>query len=143
MNLEHYREVGFEQVAYMTKDSSLGKKKHNVYVNYLFDYDPRGKKGVYIIAKADDVLKIGETEDLKDRFSCYESHSGATNVRIREAMEEILNYSIYFIECPSYKVGFAGVQVDQGIRYKDLEKQLLRQYKETNGNVPIWNKGIQ
>jgi len=142
MNLDHYRQVGFKQVAFMTKDVTIGKKKHNVYVNYM-DYEPKGKKGVYMITKGDDVLKIGETENLQNRFQCYESHTGPTNVYIRESMEEILNYSIYFIECPSYVVGFAGVEVDTGISYRALEKQLLRQYKEINGNVPIWNKGIQ
>ena len=142
MNLDHYREVGFKQVAFMTKDVTIGKKKHNVYVNYM-DYEPKGKKGVYMITKGDDILKIGETENLQNRFQCYESHTGPTNVYIRESMEEILNYSIYFIECPSYVVGFAGVEVDTGISYRALEKQLLRQYKEINGNVPIWNKGIQ
>tara|TARA_B100001559_G_scaffold259670_1_gene224336 strand:- start:200 stop:628 length:429 start_codon:yes stop_codon:yes gene_type:complete len=142
MNLDHYRQVGFKQVAFMTKDVTIGKKKHNVYVNYM-DYEPKGKKGVYMITKGDDILKIGETENLQNRFQCYESHTGPTNVYIRESMEEILNYSIYFIECPSYVVGFAGVEVDTGISYRALEKQLLRQYKEINGNVPIWNKGIQ
>ena len=142
MNLDHYRQVGFKQVAFMTKDVTIGKKKHNVYVNYM-DYEPKGKKGVYMITKGDNILKIGETENLQNRFQCYESHTGPTNVYIRESMEEILNYSIYFIECPSYVVGFAGVEVDTGISYRALEKQLLRQYKEINGNVPIWNKGIQ
>ena len=142
MNLDHYRQVGFKQVAFMTKDVTIGKKKHNVYVNYM-DYEPKGKKGVYMITKGDDILKIGETENLQNRFQCYESHTGPTNIYIRESMEEILNYSIYFIECPSYVVGFAGVEVDTGISYRALEKQLLRQYKEINGNVPIWNKGIQ
>ena len=142
MNLDHYKKVGFKQVAYMTKDLTIGKKKHNVYVNYI-DYEPKGKKGVYMITKGDDILKIGETENLYDRFQCYESHNGSTNTRIREAMDEVVNHIIYFIECPSYRVGFAGVEVDTGISYRALEKQLLRQYKETNGNVPIWNKGIQ
>lgn len=142
MNLEHYIKVGFKHIGFITKDFSLGKKKHNVYVNYI-GYEPKGKKGVYIIAKGDDVLKIGESENLQNRFQCYESHTGPTNVYIRESMEELLNYSIYFIECPSYVVGFAGVEVDTGISYKALEKQLLRQYRQKAGNVPEWNKGIQ
>ena len=50
MNLDHYRQVGFKQVAFMTKDVTIGKKKHNVYVNYM-DYEPKGKKGVYMITK--------------------------------------------------------------------------------------------
>lgn len=142
MTIDYYKEVGFEKVAFMTKDLTIGKKKHNVYVNYI-DYEPKGKKGVYMITKGDDVLKIGETENLQDRFQCYESHTGSTNTRIREAMDEVVNHTIYFIECPSFKVGFAGVIVDNGVSYRDLEKQLLRQYKEINGNIPIWNKGIQ
>ena len=142
MQVKHYTEVGFEKVGMMTKDFSLGKKKHNVYVNFL-DFDPKGKKGVYIIVKADEVLKIGETENLKHRFQSYESHTGPTNAYVRENMDEVTNYLIYFIECPHYTVGFAGVFVDSGISYKKLEKQLLLQYRENTGTLPIWNKGIQ
>ena len=58
-------------------------------------------------------------------------------------MREHIKYGVYFIECPYYEVGFAGVVVDSGINYKTVEKQLLRQYREVKGNVPIWNKGIQ
>jgi len=62
---------------------------------------------------------------------------------IRESMENLKEYGIYFIECPSIKVGYGGVIVDSGIQYKDLEKKLLLQYKEREGKVPMWNKGIQ
>ena len=142
MTIQNYISNGFELVGKMAKDFKIGKKKHNVYVTYS-DFDPNGKKGVYIIAFGNDVLKIGESENLKHRFQCYESHSGPTNAFIREGMKENQEYDIYFIECPHYKVGFAGVIVDSGINYKTVEKQLLRQYKDVIGNVPIWNKGIQ
>ena len=143
MKVLDYISNGFEFVGQMSKDSSIGKKKHNVYVTYNEDFDPKGKKGVYIISDGYTVLKIGESENLHNRFQCYESHTGPTNQFVRESMDEKEYYDIYFIECPSYVVGFAGVQVDTGISYKALEKQLLRQYRENVGNVPVWNKGIQ
>ena len=140
--INSYIEVGFVKVGTMTKNVSLGKKKHNVYVDYI-DYEPKGKKGVYIIAYGDTVMKIGESENLQHRFQCYESHSGSTNTSIRESMVEHKFYDIYFIECPHFTVGFAGVLVDSGISYKTVEKQLLRQFRELTGKVPVWNKGIQ
>jgi len=143
MNIIHYKSVGFELVGKMVKDPAQGKKKHNVYVSYVDDFDPKKKKGVYIIANSLQVLKIGESENLHHRFQCYESHSGPTNMFIRESMENLKEYGIYFIECPSIKVGYGGVIVDSGIQYKDLEKKLLLQYKESVGKVPMWNKGIQ
>ena len=142
MNLDHYKNVGFQKVAHLTKDVTLGNKKYNVYVNYI-DYDPKGKKGVYMMTKGNDILRIGETENLHSRFQRYESHSGSTNAFVRENMDEVTNYVIYFIECPHYTVGFAGVFVDSGISYKKLEKQLLLQFREKTGALPIWNKGIQ
>jgi hypothetical protein len=143
MTIQNYTNNGFELVGEMTKDFKVGKKKHNVYVSYKEGFDPTKRKGVYIISYGDDVLKIGESENLKHRFQCYESHSGPTNAFIRESMREHIKYGVYFIECPYYEVGFAGVVVDSGINYKTVEKQLLRQYREVKGNVPIWNKGIQ
>jgi hypothetical protein len=144
MTIQNYILNGFKLVGKMTKDYKIGKKKHNVYVTYNdVNFDPLKKKGVYIIAEKDQVLKIGESENLKHRFQCYESHTGNTNIFVRESMREHVKYDVYFIECPSYVVGFAGVQVDTGISYKALEKQLLRQYKKATGSVPIWNKGIQ
>jgi len=143
MNIDHYKSNGFELVGQITKNLSIGKKKHNVYVTYKEGFEPKGKKGVYIISYGDDVMKIGESENLHNRFQCYESHTGPTNVFIRESMTEHKFYDIYFIECPHYKVGFAGVTVDSGINYKTVEKELLTQYKNERGFVPSWNKGIQ
>ena len=143
MNIDHYKLNGFKLVGQMTKNLSVGKKKHNVYVTYKDNFEPKGKKGVYIISYGDDVMKIGESENLHNRFQCYESHTGPTNVFVRESMTEHKFYDIYFIECPHYKVGFAGVTVDSGINYKTVEKELLTQYKNERGFVPSWNKGIQ
>ena len=143
MNIDHFKLNGFKLVGQMTKNLSVGKKKHNVYVTYKDDFEPKGKKGVYIISYGDDVMKIGESENLHNRFQCYESHTGPTNVFVRESMTEHKFYDIYFIECPHYKVGFAGVTVDSGINYKTVEKELLTQYKNERGFVPAWNKGIQ
>lgn len=143
MIINNYIDNGFELVGNMTKNYEVGKKKHSVYVTYKDNFEPKGKKGVYIISYGDTVLKIGESENLKHRFQCYESHIGSTNVFVRENMQEHKFYNIYFIECPHYKVGFAGVTVDSGINYKTVEKQLLRQFVSNTGNKPIWNKGIQ
>jgi len=69
MNIIHYKSVGFELVGKMVKDPAQGKKKHNVYVRYVDDFDPKKKKGVYIIANSLQVLKIGESENLTIDFN--------------------------------------------------------------------------
>ena len=143
MKINHYEVHGFVKVGQMEKNAETGKKKHNVYVTYKDGFEPKGKIGVYILATGQFVLKIGESENLHNRFQCYESHSGPTNAQIRENMTERGIYDIWFIECPHYTVGFAGVFVNSGISYKQLEKKLLTQYKDHEGSVPIWNKGIQ
>jgi len=52
-------------------------------------------------------------------------------------------YPLLFLECPSYMVGFGGVEVPSGINYRILEKNLIKQYIAENEELPIWNKGIQ
>lgn len=143
MNRKHYLDNGFEIVGSITRDSSLGKKKYDVYVQWLPEFEAEGKMGVYIIFRDNVIYKIGETQNLKHRFQCYESHSGPTNVMVRENIDDVASYGIMFIECPSYNVGFAGVRVPSGINYRFLEKALLKQYVENLGELPKWNKGIQ
>jgi len=80
---------------------------------------------------------------MRDRFSCYESHTGQTNVMVRESMEWENVYPILFLECPSFEVTFGGVKVPTGINYRILEKKLIEQYVGSTGSLPKWNKGIQ
>lgn len=143
MTKEHYLQNGFEVVGKMVKDSSNSKKKYGVYVTWNEDFEPLKKMGVYIITNGCEIMKIGETQNAKDRFQCYESHSGPTNAMVRESMLGDITYDILFIECPSYNVGFAGVRVPSGINYRFLEKALLKQYVDKHQALPKWNKGIQ
>lgn len=143
MTKQHYLDNGFEVVGRMIKDSTNDKKKYGVYVSWNDEFEPLKKMGVYIIADENEICKIGETQNAKDRFQCYESHSGPTNAMVRESMTKDVTYDILFIECPSYNVGFAGVRVPSGINYRFLEKALLKQYVKEVGNLPKWNKGIQ
>ena len=142
MNFEHYLNIGFEFSGYLTKSDSV-KKKYKVKMEWLETFNPENKMGVYILAKDDQILKIGESQNLHHRFQCYESHSGPTNVMIRENMEDTDMVSVLFLECPSYEVGFGGVKVPSGINYRILEKQLLKQYQSKMEALPKWNKGIQ
>jgi len=142
MHSKHYLDNGFEVVGSMTKYEG-GKKKHDTYVTWNDDFDAEGKMGVYIITHSIQILKIGETQNLRHRFSCYESHTGPTNKMVRENMEYSKTYNILFIECPSFEVGFAGVKVPSGINYRFLEKKLIEQYRDSVGSLPIWNKGVQ
>jgi len=142
MDKNHYLNVGFKFVGYMYKSETV-KKKHKVAVEWLETFDPTEKMGVYIICSDDKVLKIGESQNLRHRFSCYESHSGQTNKMVRENMEKNHMYPLLFLECPSYIVGFGGVEFPSGINYRILEKNLIKQYIAENEELPIWNKGIQ
>jgi len=144
MNISHYESEGFQKVGTLVKDSYYSNRKHGVKVMWFADFEPKNKMGVYILSiEEGDILKIGESQNLEHRFQCYESHNGVTNVRVREHMEQLTDYFIYFIECPSYEVGFAGVKVPSGISYKFLEKKLLEQYRDKTGEIPSWNRGIQ
>lgn len=145
MKIDHYESEGFKKVGLLTKDPLFNQnRKYGVQTTWLGEFEPKNKMGVYILASATgEILKIGESQNLDHRFRCYESHTGVTNVRVREHMEEMTDYSIYFIECPSYEVGFAGVKVPSGISYKFLEKKLLEQYRDITGEIPPWNRGIQ
>ena len=144
MKIDHYESEGFTEVGILIKDPIQSKKKYEVDINWLEGFDPTNKVGVYIISSSEgEVLKIGESQNLEHRFQCYESHTGMTNVRVREHMEENMKYPIYFIECPSYEVGFAGVKVPSGISYRFLEKKLIEQYRDLTGKLPPWNRGVQ
>lgn len=142
MNRAIYLSEGFQRVGFMYRQLG-GKKKHNTYVEWNDNFFPEGKMGVYIMCDGEEVMKIGETQNLRHRFQCYESHSGPTNSMVRESMEETKVYTILFIECPSFEVGFAGVKVPSGINYRILEKKLLEQYVAETQVLPKWNKGIQ
>lgn len=143
MNKPHYLSNGFKVVGTLSKDSTNTKKKNSVYVDWVEGFDPTDKMGVYILFENETILKIGESQNLKHRFQCYESHSGPTNQMVRESMNDNQSYGIMFIECPSYEVGFAGVKVPSGINYRFLEKALLSQYVEKESQLPKLNKGIQ
>jgi hypothetical protein len=140
LNYQHYLNVGFQFVGFLTK-SEMVKKKYKVEMRWMETFNPENKMGVYILAKEDQILKIGESQNLRHRFSCYESHSGPTNVMIRENIKEDDLISILFLECPSYEVGFGGVKVPSGINYRILEKNLLKQYEFETQTLPKWNKG--
>lgn len=143
MFIDHYKNNGFVKVGSIMKNPKDETKKYRVYVKWNDDFSPKKKSGVYIMAYGDVVMKIGESEDIHNRFQCYESHSGPTNTSIRESMVDHKYYEVYFLECPSFEVGFAGVKVQQGISYKSVEKQLLMQYLDENGKLPAWNKGLK
>ena len=142
MLVKDYIENGFKYVGLLSK-SSTSSKKHKTDIKWTDDFHPEGRMGVYIIAVDDEVLKIGETQNMRDRFSCYESHTGQTNVMVRESMEWENVYPILFLECPSLEVTFGGVKVPTGINYRILEKKLIEQYVGSTGSLPKWNKGIQ
>ena len=143
MNLEYYLSVGFEHCGFLVKSESVNKK-YKVEMRYKETFIPENRMGVYVLADdKGDILKIGETQNLRHRFSCYESHSGPTNKMIRENIEMNDIVTVLFLECPSYEVGFGGVKVPSGINYRILEKKLLKQYQSKMQALPIWNKGIQ
>jgi len=140
MDYNYYLSVGFVPVGQLLKSNTI-TKKHKVQMQWQEGYSPEAKMGVYLICKGDGILKIGETQNLRHRFTCYESHNGPTNTMVRENMGDEQTYPILFLECPSYIVEFGGVKVPNGINYRILEKNLLTQFESKTGALPIWNKG--
>ena|SRR6056300_794611 len=142
MTYNHYIENGFKLVGKIVKTDS-SKKKHKTDVEWLEGFNADGKMGVYIMTSDENIMKIGESQNLRHRFQCYESHTGPTNKMVRENMEYQKEYGILFLECPSFEVGFGGVKVPSGINYRFLEKKLIEQYRDNVGSLPVWNKGVQ
>ena len=137
--IKGYIKNGFVKAATIVRTNPFKGSKYGLVVEYAKDVsnDP----GVYLLVKDEEILKIGECINLSKRITNYKSHSGPTNDHVREGLTIGEQYDIYYLACPTIPVSFGGVSTVVGISYKDLEKKLINQYLDLNGNLPILNKG--
>lgn len=140
MNVNDYLNKGFKLVGKMSDIRPEGRLELQYGFYFEAFVDLEGKQGVYILSKDLEVLKIGETQDMKSRMGNYQSGAQETNSCIREQMEAGSYYQIYFLEVPMEEIEFAGVKAQRIINYKHLEGALLDEYIEVNGQLPRWNK---
>ena len=144
MTIDFYINNGFEKIGYLTCNKPIGKKKrkHGAY----FVGNPPKSKGVYFLAKDEDILKFGETsaqDGMYSRIQNYLSNTEATNVWIRENLEYDQIYDVYFFEIISKPVQLMGVIAEESITPRSLERALIENYINTKGTKPRLNRSIK
>ena len=144
MTIDFYVNNNFKKIGYLTNIKPINKKekKHGVY--YVGDL-PKSK-GVYFLAKDQEILKFGDTnarDGMQSRIQNYLSNTEATNVWIRENLKNDQHYDIYFFEIVPKLVNIMGVTVEESITPRSLEKALIEDYISNKGIKPRLNRSIK
>lgn len=139
--ISHYITKGFNKIGFLTinKPDKIRKRKHGVY----FVGDAPKSKGVYILAKGESVLKFGDTnasEGMQSRITMYLSNTESTNLYVRENLLKDVIYDVYFYEIIPEFVTLMGLQVEQSVSPRSLEKELIEEYINSTGILPKLNK---
>ena len=137
----YYIQNGFDKIGFLTtnKPDKIRKRKHGVY----FVGDAPKSKGVYILVKGESVLKFGDTnasEGMHSRISMYLSNTESTNIYVRENLLKDITYDVYFYEIIPELVTLMGLQVEQSVSPRSLEKELIREFVDFTGILPELNK---
>ena len=137
----HYITNGFNKIGFLTinKPDKIRKRKHGVY----FVGDAPKSKGVYILAKGESVLKFCDTnalEGMQSRITMYLSNTESTNLYVRENLLKDVIYDVYFYEIISEFVTLMGLQVEQSVSPRSLEKELIEEFTNFTGILPELNK---
>ena len=96
------------------------------------------------------VLKFGETEAVNQRFYSYKKGQQPTNLKVQEYIKETgKTLYIYFLEAEESTVKIPGPNgrkisvVQKKFCYRNLEKYLIRDYRQSNGQLPELNPNEQ
>jgi hypothetical protein len=148
MNIDYYEKKGFKPHCTMVPSTKYTQGIDIVYDDTLtnetkakhYQYMP----AVYVMSnESGDVLKIGQTFDVRDRFySQYKSTVNATNDRIREHIRDVEPIWIYIFTMPKFESEVLGYNVKTSYT-SGLEEALLREYKQAKGELPILNTMIK
>ena len=113
--------------------------KRGVDIEYVHGRKERRTHGIYILRDGNDIVKIGNTRCLDNRFHIQYRHvRNTTNDRIREYVKDGNNLAIYIYEVPTYEEEV----LDISVRYSpvdDLERKILTEYKDRYDTLPILN----
>jgi hypothetical protein len=136
--LSDYIKKGFEPYAIMTASDKYTKGIEIWYPSNPID--SRGQPAVYILVDGKgELLKIGETQNLTSRFhQGYRCISNTTNDRIREHIKMTESIWVYVLPMPIVKEKILGYKCETSY-VKGLEHNLLKEYKDKNGEVPPLN----
>ena len=113
--------------------------KQGVDIHYPFLMLDKGHHGVYYMADNGNVVKIGNTQCLRNRFQTMYKHvRNTTNDRIRDYVKSVNNLRVYVYDVPTYDEDILGHTV-KFTPIHSLERQILQAYKDENGTLPILN----
>ena len=137
--VHHWLEEGFTQAGTFFVS---GKYTQGVDVEFIVDRKDWYIPGVYIFAdKKGNVLKIGESGKLADRFfNQYKCIDNVTNHRIRESLKaDYEKVNFFFYPVPQATETIMNRDIT-GAFHKQLEEQLLKEYYNNTGKLPVWNE---
>jgi len=138
MNKENYINMGFELYA-----SMIPSDKYTQGIEIMYPSNPiksDNQPAVYILTNREGkLLKIGETQNLTQRFhKGYRCISNTTNNRIRQHVKDVENVWVYILPLRIEFQKVLGFKCETSY-VKGLEHNLLKEYKDKNGEVPPLN----
>ena len=141
-NKNYYIDKGFGLYAVMTASD-----KYVQGIDILYPSNPTksdNQPAVYILTdRTGKLLKIGETQNLTSRFyKAYRCISNTTNDRIRKFIKEQEDIWVYVLPLPIVTEKVLGYKCETSY-VKGLEYNLLKEYKDTYGEVPMLNRIVK
>jgi len=140
MNISYYTKQGFKLYGRMIKSD-----RYNQGIDIELNFGDEKIKdtavpAVYILANENgDVLKLGQTSNLKSRiYSQYKSVINSTNNRIRTHVRDVEDIFVYVYTLPILQRVILD-RVVNGSFAKGLEYQLLSEYADQTGQLPLLN----
>ena len=132
--LDRYTSAGFKHYGTMTTCNDLARGVR------VTQFDKAEYPAVYIItdAKTNEVLKIGETQDISKRCRAYQSILNATNNRIREYVHHEGDVNIYALELMVIRMDVLGFECSANVG-KSLESHLLFEWMDKCQTLPKLN----
>ena len=142
MDREYYTKKGFELYAIMTPSDKYTQGIEIMYPSNPIKSD--NQPAVYILTNREGkLMKIGETQNLTSRFyKGYKCVTNTTNDRIREHIRTVEDLWVYVLPMPIIKEKVLGFKCETSYS-KGLEYNLLKEYKDTYGEVPMLNRLIK
>lgn len=110
---------------------------------HINDTVHKGPAVYFLINDTGELLKIGQTSCIHDRmFRQYKCVVNATNNRIREHIREVSPLQVYYISLEQHGINMFGYELKTSYA-SSLEYHLLKEFKETYGELPELNTMIK
>jgi len=137
---EYYLEKGFELYGIMIPSDKYAQGIDIMYTSGHKHSKSDNQPAAYFFANIKgEVLRHGETQDLSGRFRYgYRTKVNTTNDRIREYVKTVENIWVYVYRTPIVTEKVLGYKCETSYA-KGLEKNLLHEFEEIMGRLPILN----